>query len=434
MHGLPSTYAYPPAYNYNGNMSYPYNWDQNTKEQMEAYSKLVLASYQNNQQQFCQSNNALQQYSQQQSPLNNGLNSPTNKQNTSQEGFQGAIANDSTKTDDTSTKDDHSPGSGTSTDPKTPVAQTSTMLPSPINNVNHNLNNSLSTPSSNPSTTPSDNIPGVVNNPQLYSPTNSYGNWQANNFQYTAPENPYSAFYNHPNLGAATAMYNQGMAMQGQHPSYFPPGSSAQQPDNTATPGNINRGWAPNLPNPTTPNYPFHTAAFVNPFSDSAAALYNNYATIWNTQHNPGQFVYGSTLHHPQGNTNPFVNNMASHMNEKMKDYCDNQQQQLQSSSSNTNQYPLKSFYNDHFNPPQHHDKSIPTSLAGGMDNSHLASESLYPSMNNSSNHQPLDIDLTYRNNPELAEKLRQVSLKKPRVTFSIKQVVELEKEFHSSR
>jgi hypothetical protein len=124
---------------------------------------------------------------------------------------------------------------------------------------------------------------------------------------------------------------------------------------------------------------------------------------------------------------------MASHMNEKMKDYCDNQQQQLQSSSSNTNQYPLKSFYNDHFNPPQHHDKSIPTSLAGGMDNSHLASESLYPSMNNSSNHQPLDIDLTYRNNPELAEKLRQVSLKKPRVTFSIKQVVELEKEFHSS-
>ena len=100
MHGLPSTYAYPPAYNYNGNMSYPYNWDQNTKEQMEAYSKLVLASYQNNQHQFCQSNNTLQQYPQQ-SSLNNGLNSPTNKQNTSQEGFQGAIANDSTKTDDT---------------------------------------------------------------------------------------------------------------------------------------------------------------------------------------------------------------------------------------------------------------------------------------------------------------------------------------------
>ena len=50
LQNMSNGYVYPSAYTYNGGISYSYNIDQNTKEQMEAYNKLMLASYQNGQQ------------------------------------------------------------------------------------------------------------------------------------------------------------------------------------------------------------------------------------------------------------------------------------------------------------------------------------------------------------------------------------------------
>ena len=301
-------------------------------------------------------------------------------------------------------------------------------------------NNSLTAPSSNQCTTsPNENLQGTINSSQLYSPTNAFGNWQTNNFPYTA-DNPYAAFYNNPNVAA---MYNQSMTMGGHYqPSYFSGGSVQQQPDST-TSGNMNRGWTQNVAQAqTATGYPFHPAAtaatspFVSPFSESAAALYNNYASLWNTHPNAGQFIYGNTLHPTQANVNGFVNNLSS-MNDKMKQYCDNQQQQQQTQPTqlgDATSSQIKSFYNDHVTQSQQ-DKLQPASTTTGDDHQNLLND---PSSSFSSvatsNIQPLDLELTYRNNPELAEKLRQVSLKKPRVTFSIKQVVELEKEFHSSR
>ena len=437
---LQNAYGYPSSYNYNGGIGYQYNWGQNTKDQMEAYSKLVLASYQNGQQ-FCSPN--IQQYTQQQQhALNNTLSTTNNVQTTQHETSnpREEIGNDNTKVDESSTVSDNSSITTTSSEPHTPVPN-STTLPSPGNISTNNQdspNNSLTAPSSNPCTTsPNENHQGTVNSSQLYSPMNSFGNWQTSNFPYTA-DNPYAAYYNNPNLAA---MYNQSMTMGGHHqPSYFTGGSVQQQPDST-TSGNMNRGWAQNAAQNTATAYPFHptaaTSAFVSPFSDPAAALYNNYASLWNTHHNTGQFIYGNTLHPSQANVNGFVSNLSS-MNDKMKQYCDNQQQQQQQQTQqahlgDANSTQIKSLYNDHITQSQ--DDKLQPATTTVDDHQNVLNDSSSPfSIMGSSNNQPLDLELTYRNNPELAEKLRQVSLKKPRVTFSIKQVVELEKEFHSSR
>ena len=426
---IPNAYAYPPTYNYNSGINYQYNWDQNTKEQMEAYSKLVLANYQNGQQ-FCQAN--MQQYPQNQA-LNASLNLGGSNQNISHEtpNAHDVMVNDSTKAEDCSTNSCNSSTTAKSSDSHTP-APNSTSLPSPTINTSNapTPNSSILSPSSNPSTTPRENHhQPPSNNSQLYSPSNSFGNWPTNNFPYTA-DNPYAAFYNNPSVAAA-AMYNQSMTMGGsQHQQYFTGGAIQQQPDST-TSGNMNRGWAQHPANPAAAAYPFHPAAFAAPFSDSAAALYNNYAQLWNPHHNTGQFMYGNTLHNQQANTNGFVNNLNS-MNEKLKDYCDSQQQQHHATTINNAN--IKSVYNNHNTQAQHQDKPQQQATTS-MEDQHMVNDpsSLFSNMA-TSNTQPLDLELTYRNNPELAEKLRQVSLKKPRVTFSIKQVVELEKEFHSSR
>ena len=438
---LQNAYGYPPSYNYSGGLGYQYNWGQNTKEQMEAYSKLVLASYQNGQQ-FCSPN--IQQYTQQQQQhaLGNTLSTSNNVQSTQHEtpNSPEEMGNDMTKVDESSAVSDNSSITTTSSEPRTPLPN-STTLPSPgdiSSNNQDSPNNSLTAPSSNQCTTSpnENNIQGTINSSQLYSPTNAFGNWQTNNFPYTA-DNPYAAFYNNPNVAA---MYNQSMTM-GSHyqPSYFSGGSVQQQPDSTTTSGNMNRGWTQNAAQTqTAAAYPFHPAAsaatssFVSPFSESAAALYNNYASLWNTHPNAGQYLYGNTLHPPQANVNGFVNNLSS-MNDKMKQYCDNQQlQQTQPTQiGEASSTQIKSFYNDHVTQSQQ-DKLQPATTTTMDDQQNMLND---PSSSYSmANNQPLDLELTYRNNPELAEKLRQVSLKKPRVTFSIKQVVELEKEFHSSR
>ena len=74
-------YVYPSAYTYNGGISYPYNIDQNTKEQMEAYNKLMLASYQNGQQFYSNSQYPSLSPTQQQ-VFTGTMNSSANTQNT----------------------------------------------------------------------------------------------------------------------------------------------------------------------------------------------------------------------------------------------------------------------------------------------------------------------------------------------------------------
>ena len=136
------------------------------------------------------------------------------------------------------------------------------------------------------------------------------------------------------------------------------------------------------------------------------------------------------TLQNQQHNPNGFMNTLTM---EKMRESCD---KQISNHATPQNTHQLKSFYNEaHPSQQSHYDKShLATSTTLNDQTNHdINSPSTFSSLTSSPN-QSIDLELTYRNNPELAEKLRQVSLKKPRVTFSIKQVVELEKEFHSSR
>ena len=125
---LQNAYGYPPSYNYSGGIGYQYNWGQNTKEQMEAYSKLVLASYQNGQQ-FCSPN--IQQYTQQQHALSNTLSTTNQVQRTQHEtsSSQEEMNNDLTKVDESSAVSDNSSITTTSSDPRTPLPN-STTLPS----------------------------------------------------------------------------------------------------------------------------------------------------------------------------------------------------------------------------------------------------------------------------------------------------------------
>ena len=429
-------YTYPSAYAYNSGIGYPYSLDQNTKEQMEAYNKLMIASYQNGQQFYSQSQYPLLSPTQQQT-FSNTSNNVQNNQDETKTSTED-LNDDNKKQEESPINSNTASYAGVSIDSNA-TALTSNMLPSPtcnVSNLQNSSNSSASTPSCNlgqPSPQATTNIPQQLSptNLQQYSPTNSFNSWTANNFSYTA-DNPYAAFYNNPNVAAA-AMYNQSMNM-GVHPqAYFAgTGSQQQQPDST-TSNNMNRGWAQH-PTNTPSTYPFHPATFMSPYSDptTAAALFSNYASLWNTHHNTNQYFYGNALQQPQVNSNSIMNNLSM---EKMRETCDKQSSN-QSIPQNT-QHQLKSFYNENhqLQSQQHYDKSqLATSTTiNDQNNLGINSANHFSSLTSSPN-QSIDLELTYRNNPELAEKLRQVSLKKPRVTFSIKQVVELEKEFHSSR
>ena len=437
---MPNAYTYPSAYTYNGGISYPYNLDQNTKDQMVAYNKLMIASYQNGQQLYSNSQYPTLSPTQQQA-FSNSINSsnvfPNNQHETRNNAEK--IAGDNTKNEESPTNSNSSSFLGASNESHT-TTLSSNMLPSPtvnVSNMQDTSSSSATTSSTNPcQPSPQDNrLQETTNmsqqlspsNLQQYSPTNSFNNWPANNFPYTA-DNPYAAFYNNANAAAAV-MYNQSMNMGVNPQTYFAGGGSQQQPDST-TSANLNRGWGQHPANATN-TYPFHPAAFVSPYSDpTAAALYSNYANLWNTHHNTGQYIYGNTLQQQQNNPNGFMNNLST---EKMRENCD---KQISNHAIPQNTHQLKSFYNEsHPTQPSHYDKSqMATSTTLHDQTNHgINSQSTFSSITSSPN-QSIDLELTYRNNPELAEKLRQVSLKKPRVTFSIKQVVELEKEFHSSR
>ena len=73
---MSNAYTYPSAYTYNGSIGYPYNLDQNTKEQMEAYNKLMIASYQTGQQFYSNSQYPTLSPTQQQA-FNSSANSST---------------------------------------------------------------------------------------------------------------------------------------------------------------------------------------------------------------------------------------------------------------------------------------------------------------------------------------------------------------------
>ena len=433
LQNMSNGYVYPSAYTYNGGISYPYNIDQNTKEQMEAYNKLMLASYQNGQQFYSNSQYPSLSPTQQQ-VFTGTMNSSANTQNTEDTRSTIEGGNDNSKKHEEAIANPHNSSFSGAPAESQSLIPPSTMLPSPtcnVSNTQDSSNSSITTPSSNqcqPSPQAPTNISQQLSptNVQQYSPTNSFSNWPTNSFSYTA-ENPYTAFYNNPNMAAA--MYNQSMNMGVNPQAYFSGTNQQQQPDST-TSANMNRGWGQHPTN--TPNtYPFHPAAFVSPYSDptTAAALYSNYASLWN--HNTNQYIYGSALQQQQANQNNFMNNFNA---DKMKETCD---KQMLSQLPQTSQHQLKSFYNESQQTQSQHpyDKSqLATSTTLHDQNNHgINSANNFTSLTSSPN-QSIDLELTYRNNPELAEKLRQVSLKKPRVTFSIKQVVELEKEFHSSR
>ena len=158
-------YTYPSAYAYNSAIGYPYNLDQNTKEQMEAYNKLMIASYQNGQQFYSQSQYPILSPIQQQT-FSNSTNNIQNNQ-------------DETKTstedpNDGNTKQEESPlnsntasYAGVSMESNA-TALTHNMLPSPtcnVSNLQNSSNSSLTTPSSNlsqPSPQATANIPQQV--------------------------------------------------------------------------------------------------------------------------------------------------------------------------------------------------------------------------------------------------------------------------------
>ena len=431
---MPNGYGYPSAYHYNNGLGYPYNLDQNTKEQMEAYNKLMLASYQNGQQFYSQSQYPTLSPTQQQ-PFSN---SSDNVQNNAEEAktSKDNMNSGNEKPEDSPINSNSLSFAGVSMESNA-TALSSNMLPSPtcnVSNMQDSLNSSTTTPSSNvcqPSPQATVNVPQQLSptNLQQFSPTNSFNNWTANNFPY-ATENPYAAFYSNPNVAAA-AMYNQSMNM-GVNPQAYFAGGQQQQPDST-TSTNINRGWGQHpTNNPNT--YPFNPAAFMSPYSDpaTAAALYSNYASLWNTQQNANQYFYANAFQHPQVNPNNLMNNLNM---DKTRDSCDKQISNQAIPQNTQNQ--LKSFYSENYqsqSQPQYDKSQLATSTTLN-DQNNLGINSINNFSNlTSSQNQSLDLESTYRNNPELAEKLRQVSLKKPRVTFSIKQVVELEKEFDSSR
>ena len=229
---MPNAYTYPSAYTYNGGISYPYNLDQNTKDQMVAYNKLMIASYQNGQQLYSNSQYPTLSPTQQQA-FSNSINSsnvfPNNQHETRNNAEK--IAGDNTKNEESPTNSNSSSFLGASNESHT-TTLSSNMLPSPtvnISNMQDTSSSSATTSSTNPcQPSPQDNRPHVTTNMsqqlspsnlQQYSPTNSFNNWPANNFPYTA-DNPYAAFYNNANAAAAV-MYNQSMNMGVNPQTYF---------------------------------------------------------------------------------------------------------------------------------------------------------------------------------------------------------------------